>query len=82
MPYLNTTKTLPGTNTAHGAKVVRINPPQHTDNSTRHTHEHGKDSQFCSGGNFGNVAYIIRLQIPYNNTLQQLYKGSLLFVII
>ena len=31
----HTTKTLPGTNTAHGAKVVRINPPQHTDNSTR-----------------------------------------------
>ena len=75
----------------HGAKLVRINPPQHTDNSTRHTHEHEKDksrnlqwwlfskgSQFCSGGNLGMQPTLIRLQISYNNTLQKLYKDSII----
>ena len=36
----HTTKTLPDTNTAHGAKVVRINPPQQ--HTQQRTHEHGK----------------------------------------
>ena len=75
-----------GTHTRHEhgtlAKIAHksssIYRQQHTTRNKGHTNAKKINHVICSGGNFGNVAYIIRLQIPYNNTLQKLYKGSII----